>query len=283
LLFWAEEIRLLKDLLSIYENVLKASTLRYKTGETNALENYNAQSRVNEIKAQLKSAEEDYRIELNRLRVFIADSSVNAIADTALIEKTITINYDNSTITANPTLAFIQQQIDIARQEKSVEQSKLKPDFSVGYFNQSLVGNQTVNGVDKYYGAGRRFQGVNLGIGIPIFARAQKEKVKAAEVNRTKREAELTNYQYNLQAELTRLFGELQKQRVQISYYRNTALPQSNLIISQSQKAFTAGEIGYYELTQSLNNAITVKQEFTKVLNQYNQTIISIEFIAGIN
>jgi len=283
LLFWAEEIRLLKDLLSIYENVLKASTLRYKTGETNALENYNAQSRVNEIKAQLKSAEEDYRIELNRLRVFIADSSVNAIADTALIEKTITINYDNSTITANPTLAFIQQQIDIARQEKSVEQSKLKPDFSVGYFNQSLVGNQTVNGVDKYYGAGRRFQGVNLGIGIPIFARAQKEKVKAAEVNRTKREAELTNYQYNLQAELTRLFGELQKQRVQISYYRNTALPQSNLIISQSQKAFTAGEIGYYELTQSLNNAITVKQEFTKVLNQYNQTIISIEFIDGIN
>ena len=93
----------------------------------------------------------------------------------------------------------------------------------------------------------------------------------------------LTNYQYNLKAELARLFGELQKQRVQINYYRNTALPQANLIISQSQKAFTAGEIGYYELTQSLNNAVTVKQEFTKVLNQHNQTIIAIEFIAGIN
>lgn len=283
LMFWTEEIRLLKELLAIYENVLKASALRYKTGETNALENYNAESKVNEIKGQLRSAEEDYRIELNRLKVFTADSSITAIADTSLVEKQIHVNFDTAAIVANPTLAFIQQQIDIAQKEKYVEQSRLKPDFSVGYFNQSLVGYQTVNGVDKYYGAGRRFQGVNLGISIPIFAKAQKERVKAAEVNRVKKEAELTNYQYNLQAELARLFGELQKQRVQINYYRNTALPQANLIISQSQKAFAAGEIGYYELTQSLNNAVTVKQEYTKVLSQYNQTIIAIEFIAGIN
>jgi heavy metal efflux system protein len=281
--FWIEEIRLLKELLAIYENVLKASALRYKTGETNALENYNAESKVNEIKAQLRNAEEGYRIELNRLKVFTADSSVTAIADTSLIEKQIQVNFDTAAIAANPTLAFIKQQIDIANREKAVEQSRLKPDFSVGYFNQSLVGYQTVNGVDKYYGVGRRFQGVNLGISIPIFARAQKEKVKAAEINRVRREAELTNYQYNLQAELTRLFGELQKQRVQINYYRNTALPQANLIITQAQKAFTAGEIGYYELTQSLNNAVVVKQEYTKLLNQYNQTVIAIEFIGGIN
>ncbi|RTL53356.1 MAG: CusA/CzcA family heavy metal efflux RND transporter [Sphingobacteriales bacterium] len=281
--FWIEEIRLLKELLAIYENVLKASALRYKTGETNALENYNAESKVNEIKAQLRNAEEGYRIELNRLKVFTADSSVTAIADTSLIEKQIQVNFDTAAIAANPTLAFIKQQIDIANREKAVEQSRLKPDFSVGYFNQSLVGYQTVNGVDKYYGVGRRFQGVNLGISIPIFARAQKEKVKAAEINRVRREAELTNYQYNLQAELTRLFGELQKQRVQINYYRNTALPQADLIINQAQKAFTAGEIGYYELTQSLNNAVIVKQEYTKLLNQYNQTVIAIEFIGGIN
>ncbi len=281
--FWIEEIRLLKELLAIYENVLKASALRYKTGETNALENYNAQSKVNEIKAQLRNAEEDYRIELNRLKVFTADSSVTAITDTSLVEKQIQVNFDTAAIAANPTLAFIKQQIDIANREKAVEQSRLKPDFSVGYFNQSLVGYQTVNGADKYYGVGRRFQGVNLGISVPIFARSQKEKVKAAEVNRVRREAELTNYQYTLQAELTRLFGELQKQRVQINYYRNTALPQANLIITQAQKAFTAGEIGYYELTQSLNNAVVVKQEYTKLLNQYNQTVIAIEFIGGIN
>jgi cobalt-zinc-cadmium resistance protein CzcA len=283
LMFWTEEMRLLKELLAIYENVLKASAVRYKTGEANALENYNAESRVNEIKAQLRNAEEDQRIELNRLKVFTADSSIVAIADTMLIEKPMVVNFDSNAVASNPTLAFIQQQIDIAQKERGVEKSKLKPDFNVGYFNQSLVGYQAVDGVEKYYGAGRRFQGVNLGISVPIFARAQKERVKAAEVNRVKREAELTNYQYSLQAELARLFGELQKQKIQLNYYRATALPQANLIISQSQKAFAAGEIGFYELTQSLNNAVTVKQEYTKALNQYNQTIIAIEFIAGIN
>ena len=283
LTFWSEEIRLLKDLLAIYENVLKASAMRYKTGETNALENYNAESKVNEIKAQIKSAEEDYRIELNRLKVFTADSTLSAIADTLLTEKIFQVNPDGNSISANPTLSFIRQQIDIAEKEKGVEQSRLKPDFNVGYFNQSLIGYQTVNGQDKYYGVGHRFQGVELGISIPIFARAQKEKVRAAEVNRAKKEAELTNYQYNVKGELTKLFGELQKQRVQINYYRTTALPQADRIISQAQKAFTAGEIGYYELTQSLNNAVVVKQEFIKILNQYNQSVIAIEFIAGIN
>ncbi len=282
LAFWIEEIKLLKELLAIYENVLKAAALRFKTGETNALENSNAESRVNEIKAQLRNAEEDYKIELNRLKVYTADSTISAIADTSLTEKIIQINLDSTAIAANPTLAFTRQQIDIAEKEKLVEQSRLKPDFKVGYFNQSLVGTQTVNGQDKFYGAGHRFQGVNLGISIPIFARAQKERVKAAEVNRVRKEAELTNYQYNLQAELVRLFGELQKQRIQIDYYRTTALPQANLIINQAQKAFTAGEIGYYELTQSLNNVVTVRQGFTRALNQYNQTVIDIEFVNGI-
>ena len=281
--YWQEEIRLLKELLAIYENVLKAASLRYKTGETNALENYNAQGRVNEIKAQLSNAEQDYRIELNRLKVFTADSSVTAIADTSLVERIIQVGLDSAAIANNPTLAVIKQQIEIAEKEKGVEQAKLKPDFSIGYFNQSLVGSQTIDGTEKYYGAGRRFQGGLLGVSIPIFAKAQKERVKAAEVNRVRREAELTNYQYTLQAEVVRLFGELQKQRVQINYYRNTALPQANLIITQAQKTFTAGEIGYYELTQSLNNAVIVKQEFIKLLNQYNQTVIDIEFIAGIN
>ena len=53
--------------------------------------------------------------------------------------------------------------------------------------------------------------------------------------------------------------------------------------VTQTDWAFAVGEIGYYELTQSLNNAVVVKQGYTKLLNQYNQTVIAIEFIGGIN
>lgn len=96
--------------------------------------------------------QEQRLIELNRLKVFTADSSVTAIADTLLAEKQIQVNFDTAAIAANPTLAFIKQQIDIANREKAVEQSRLKPDFSVGYFNQSLVGYQTVNGIVIFKG-----------------------------------------------------------------------------------------------------------------------------------
>ena len=47
---------------------------------------------------------------------------------------------DSSSFAANPELQALRAQIAVAEREIRVERSKLLPDFSVGYFNQSLVG-----------------------------------------------------------------------------------------------------------------------------------------------
>ncbi|MEJ7683473.1 MAG: hypothetical protein WKG06_37580 [Segetibacter sp.] len=39
----------------------------------------------------------------------------------------------------------------------------------MGYTNQSIIGTQNVNGVNKYYNASKRFSSVIAGINIPIF------------------------------------------------------------------------------------------------------------------
>jgi cobalt-zinc-cadmium resistance protein CzcA len=76
-------------------------------------------------------------------------------------------------------LQSLYQNMQIAEQTKKVEKAQGLPDFKIGYSNQSLIGFQTINGADKYFGAGNRFSVVNIGIAIPLTFGATKAKLRA--------------------------------------------------------------------------------------------------------
>jgi cobalt-zinc-cadmium resistance protein CzcA len=70
--------------------------------------------------------------------------------------------------------------------------------------------------------------------------------------------------------------------QIQINFYRETALPQAKLLITKSQRAFEVGEMDYYQVSQSINNAVEVQKQYIESLNQYNQTAIELELISGL-
>jgi cobalt-zinc-cadmium resistance protein CzcA len=49
----------------------------------------------------------------------------------------------------------------------------------VGYFNQSLIGVQNINGADVNFDGSKRFQGFNVGLSIPITFFSNASKVKS--------------------------------------------------------------------------------------------------------
>ena len=65
------------------------------------------------------------------------------------LENLITEADVNSVISAKIPLAFGQQQIEVALQQKKFEVSRTLPDLTIGYFNQTLIGYQNVNGQDQ--------------------------------------------------------------------------------------------------------------------------------------
>ena len=67
--------------------------------------------------------------------------------ETTLIEKFLDVSPQSAIFNNNPDLLALKSQIEVAKEEIRVEKSRLLPDFSVGYFNQSLVGNFEKNGV----------------------------------------------------------------------------------------------------------------------------------------
>ncbi|MBS1734986.1 MAG: CusA/CzcA family heavy metal efflux RND transporter, partial [Bacteroidetes bacterium] len=277
LLYRNEQRKLADTLIALYKRVLRAADVRFNTGETNILEKYNANTQLQEAIAQQQQVEEYINSNLKLLGKYMNDTTISGIADSVLKEKTISLSLDSSILGNNPQLQSLRSQIAVASKEIRVEKARLLPDFSLGYFNQSLVGNHSKDGVEKYYGVGKRFQGVEIGISIPIFAKPQKAKIHAAEINMQIREAEVEAFYFSLSQRGTVLLSDLRRLQIQIGYFRKTALPQAELLINKSQRAFEAGEIDYYQLSQSLNNANNVRRQYIEVINQYNLTAIELE------
>lgn len=282
LLFRKEEIKLDDEIVALYSRIRKAAEVRFSTGETNGLEKYNANTRLQEAIAQQRQSVELANAHVQQLRLFTGDTTITGIRDSLLQEKVLRFVMDTAALRNNPELQALRSEVIVASREIKVEKSKLLPDFNVGYFNQSLVGTYEKNGVSQYYGVGKRFQGFEAGISVPLFAGAQRARVRSAQLNARVREAQVDALYFSLLQRGTTLLSDLKRFRIQIDFYRNAALPQAELLITKSQRAFEAGEMDYYQLSQSVSNAVDLRKQYLDLLNQYNQAAIELELIAGL-
>lgn len=269
---------------SIYQSFVRAAGLRYKTGESNLLEKATAESQVAEINVMRAQNQSDIEIYQTLLKTLLNAEQMVEIEPDSMETREVNALLEIADISNNPTLGWFQQQLEIATSEKSVERSRMMPDLMIGYFNQSLNGpNQDVDGNPVIYSSGDRFTGFQVGIAIPIFgAKSQVSSIRASELKKQENEARLMATSNELEGRLQSLIQQYLKFQNSLEYYQVNALPQADLILQQAQKGFESGDIGYVEYTQGLNRALSVRFNYLAILNQFNQTIIQIEFISGI-
>jgi cobalt-zinc-cadmium resistance protein CzcA len=187
-----------------------------------------------------------------------------------------------NSVSANPQLALQKQQIEIADKAVGVEKARSGPDFTVGYFNQSIVGTHNVNGQDLYFNGGKRFQGVQAGVAIPLFFKPFSSRIKAAKIEKQVSESQYDLFQTNLQGEYNKANQELLKNSRSIDYYKKSALPNTSLILKQSQIAFQNGEIGYVEYLQGLRTYSETNFSYLQAINQYNQSVYTLQYLSGL-
>jgi cobalt-zinc-cadmium resistance protein CzcA len=272
--------RLLLSQDSLYEDFFRASSLRYKTGESNLLEKTTAETQLKDSKNQASMNQSDIEIAKARLQALLKyDASFNTIG--ILEKRELPSSLDSVSIALNPQLSYLQQQTTIYKQAKVTERSRMLPDLNVGYFNQSLVGVQNINGQDQYFGADKRFQGFQLGVSFPLWFAPQVARSKAAVFVELESKKNADHFKTMLSGVLAQAQQELNKHLSSLDYYETSALKNATLILSQASKAFKAGEISYIEYLQSLKIAIGIKSGYLQELNLYNQSVLKIEFLMG--
>ena len=240
-----------------------------------------ARSQSLEVKNQLQQVVADLFIFKQKLQSLLNTNAALLTADTVLKRIDFAPIADSSILNDNPSLAYEKQQIEVAHLERKLEQSKILPDLKIGYFSQTIQGTQEINGLPRTFNTGDRFSGIQAGVSIPLWFAPNRAKTKAAKLKEQQTQTYAEYYSKSLQGNFRALMGEYAKYSNSIDYYEKQAIPEADLIIEQATRSYRAGAMDYTDYIISLSRALSIKQNYLEALNNFNQTIISIDFVQG--
>lgn len=281
MLYYNEINKVLRKQNVLMQRFVRAADLKFETGETRSLENTTARAKQQELEQQIRQNEAMIRIEKSRLRAYLNLQEDFNVADTVFTMLPALAIGDTAVLGQNPNMQLALQEVKVAEANARVERSMLLPDFSAGYFIQSIQGPQEVGGSTVNYDGALRFQGFSVGVALPVFAGSSLSRARAARTNIEMQQmdadylqAQLTG-QYRQQEEEYRTFLSL------IGYYHDTALPNADIISNNSTKAYRNGDISYVEYVQGLETSLDIRINYINAINNYNQAVINLQYLAN--
>jgi len=267
----------LLSLDSLYNEFIRVANLRYKTGDTKKIEISIAETKKGEINLLAQQNQVYLQIAYQSLRTLLnTKDSIVIISNATYTPLQVNSLIDTNAIANHPMLQAIYQNMQIAEQTKKVEKAQGLPDFKIGYSNQSLIGIQTINGVDKYFGAGNRFNVVNIGIAIPLTFGATKAKINSLEYQKQSLQTQAEYQSTLLNTQLQNALAQYQQDVQQYNYYKTQALPNADEIVKAAQLGYRTGDISYVEYLYALQTATDIQLKYLQSIQQINQTVVNI-------
>ncbi len=271
----------MQQLDSVWAKAVKAAALRVSAGESAQLEMTNAEMQWQQWQLQQKQVLSDLKMAQHQLSYLlqVPEPLLPVIKKDKKYLPSLT---DTSVWSDHPILKWQKQQEAVATAQTAMERSKLNPDISIGYSNLSIVGWQSPDGIaQKYYGSGDRFSMFSLSMGIPLFTKAVRAKVKASQLMEEKSRAQTSLSGAQLKSQLLQVTEQYKQQQESIRYFENVGLKQADLVIKQAGLGYTKGDLSYLEWSQAIQQSIQVQIGYFEALRALNRTAIEIEFLNG--
>ncbi|HTE23606.1 CusA/CzcA family heavy metal efflux RND transporter [Flavitalea sp.] len=272
---------LLKQQDSIFTEFLKSADLRFKTGETNLLEKTTAETQLNEVRNLINQNNSAVRSISFLLQQLTGNANLHTVEADTLKEKHLGLLEDSIAVAQNPQLRYLEQQINVMQEEKEVISAQRLPDFKIGYFNQTLIGNPLDASAMKPATAGNRFMGFNAGIALSIFNKPVKARIKAAGINKQIAETQLSYNRNIIESQWRQAIEEYRSNKSTLEYYKTSALKNADLLLYQSKRGYQQGETGYAEYLLAVRSALQIRENYLHNINQLNQSVLRLEYLNG--
>lgn len=264
---------------SLLSEFVKGASLKFKTGESTLLEKMTAENRQQQLRQDLVQTTNLMEAERIKLEQMISPNAALTLEESSLPSLDFSELIESNVLQKNPYLIYSMQKITLAEAEQKVIKAEAKPDFSVGYFIQSISGVQDVDGSLVNYDNSPRFQGVQLGISFPVFGRSgNKARNDAAKTQVLMQQKEQEYLQSHLQSELQQYKNEYNIWKNKVAFYQNNALPNAKSIVTNATRAYQSGDIGYVEYAQALQTNLDTQKGYLEAINSMNQMVITIQF-----
>ncbi|MDR1415516.1 MAG: TolC family protein [Odoribacteraceae bacterium] len=280
LLYERERVGILRQQDTLYARFLLLATAKFAAGETNSLERMSAERLRDENALELRRAESDFRAAgLALQRVMNADEvvepadSVLPVAEVGALAAFVAGEA--------PVARLLGERVKVGEKGLGVARQGFLPDFSVTLRRQFLLPGYNPYDVPRERFAKGNFTGFEVGVSLPLFFGEQRAKTRAAkrdlEIARTRREEAVValdnNYRVAVDAHATA--------RMALDYYRERGSEQAREIARVSRLAYEKGEIGYVEYVQNLESAAALRLRHAGAINEYNQTVVILNYLQG--
>jgi cobalt-zinc-cadmium resistance protein CzcA len=265
LLFAKLDQALVDDGLDLYNNFLLLTSTQLESGETGKMPQLAARSRHGQALLEAEHAEEQYGIALSLFNQWMGSDS-NYIVEG---DFTIAQNDANESLgDSNPHLEMAIAKRDVAIAQVEVAKAKLYPSINSGFKLQ------TVAGIFPLFG-------YQFGVDVPLFKKSYKHKIDAAKIGILVHEASIKKERQDLQRIIGELEYRLEHQHHIVEFLDNELSPIVNEQSALNLKAYKAGEIGYLEFLDGLEQVLKVKRQHLRALYELNVLRVELDFWTG--
>lgn len=273
--------QVLEEQKTMYRALLKATQVQYEVEEVSFLEKLSIEAEAELQKIELSNNLADFTLYKKRLQFLMNSANEVDISIDSASKKELALQLDSNVICNNPNLNVLQNLVEVKHKEQSLITAKMLPGFSIGYNNQSLIGNHTVNNATQFYGGSQRFTSVSATVSIPIWAKPDLAKIKAAKLAKERAASDAEYYEKVLTNEFELSMQAYFKHKSTVDFYEQKGLLQAALIFKNAQKSLDLGAINYIEFMNNYNQGIKLKKDYLTALRLLNESVIKIEFLVG--
>lgn len=262
-----EKEKVMIELGNSYANFVQMADLRVQKGQSNLLELSMAKVQQEQTKNQLKTIGSAIEVAKIQLQLLLnSEERYEPYAENLIMEEVLL--REERGMERHPEWRLMAQEVEQSKAVAKLERLKLLPELSVGYTNQSF------KEVSK-----ARFSTVELGVGIPIFAKGQRAKIKAEEHRVRYAEQELLYKKEQWKTAYETAKEELRMKYDMLISMREKQLPAAKQIFSIAEEQLKSGEINYLEWTVLNNQAVQVQNDYYEAVLQFNQSAVKIQYI----
>lgn len=270
-----EKQKLLLYADSLLSEFVAKSALRFAKGEVSVVEKISAQTQADMIKAQLQWLNADLRnskTEFNQL----LNAAANYEPKTDELKTPLSFNPDSLALAVHPALQLLSERVKLAQTAAAHENTMRLPQWNVGYVFQSIRG---IGADDVAYNFAPRFQSFQIGIDLPLFTKAYKARVSAANIQTDMAKNQLLAHRQILQTQLSIALSDYNTHKQIVQNFETNQLPNAQLLIKAAQKQLSLGEINFLEWYLLINQAIQTQSNYAEAVYKLNQSAIQINYL----
>ena len=263
--FAKQEQLLAAENLALYNDFLVVTTAQMETGESGKIPQLAARSRLGQAQLEQEHALEKYQIALSLFNQWLRTDAQCDVEGGLPFEQGIVAD---SIQPDNPHMQLLIAQREQAQANVATREAQLLPQINSGARLQNAFGEFPLFGYQ-------------LGVNVPLFKKAYRGQIEAAELGVKVQEAVILTEQQRLERTVSELSFRLGHQAHILEYLQNDLLPIVNEQSGANLQAYREGEVEYLEYLDGLEQVVKVKQQILEALYNFNVLRVELSYWTG--